>query len=773
MLAEASPQTILAFDQFVIGSEPGGRFGAKVACSSYDVDRALDSVVVVGAPSAATDEGRVYVYNPLSPGAPKQIIEPPAGSATRKFGVAIEFIDDINGDELDDLLIGASGDELMPAGQVFAFTSAYLDGGIRYTSCGAVSGPIGFGDTLQAVRDPSEELLSSAVVGNPRLGRIDGVSITVEEDGTCLFSLNGEFSGTRGEASQLGSSLAQVGAFRLDGTRSPALLVAAPMEGQSGVVYQLEAGMSVASTEKPGAFVESYRTGSVVSARRDSGMYVIGSPRDDGSRGSVALYGWPEHPDLPYCRISNPVDERSGNFGSSVYMLGGAFRGVAPNTDEVVAFRRAEDETGGELALVGLSAEGCSVPLSVNNCQRDSRQEQGSALAGGMDCGVFRNGRVQSLLISGSPGWQGNRGRIDIAFEDQLRSSPSACVDGDGDLVAMTDPQVPIDDGIVGISPTATAIVPDTPTLLPSVTVSPTATGTLEPLTPTPVPTALVTVEETAIPTAGPVGSVPIEVSITPSATPSPTISATPTSISADTPTSMPTLTATSISTAFSSGSSSSSSSNSSSSSSASLPNQSEPSFATPAYQETISPVTTTQDTEEAESIDGINQNSPGPELARDQPIVVGPGTTGLPAPTIIITGDTVNVQMPNVSPQLTKKQRTKATSELQRKRGISKNRAAQILGNPDNLVVTYIVHYIEVASGRRFAFIQHAYAQGPGRRKAKLRQIRTRQNGITLRNLRPGSSYRTYYTLEVSTKKPRHVLGVTRPSATTTFTAP
>ena len=778
--ADASPQTILTFDRFVAGSEVGSRFGSEIACRGYNVSRALDSVFVVGAPNASAGEGRVYVYNPLNPGVPKQVIEPPPGIATRKFGVAIEFIDDINGDDLEDLLIGASGDVLTPVGQVFAFTSTYTEGDIRYSSCGAVSGPLGFGDTLQSLQDDSADVAARVVVGNPRYGRIDGVSVALQQGGACVFSLNEEFSGSQGEASQFGSSLGQVDSLRPDGTLSSALLVAAPGEGQVGVVHRFEAGMPIGSVEAPGATAEPYRRGSLVSARANSDFYVVGSPRDDDSRGSVALYRSSESADLPYCSISNPIDERSENFGSSVHLLGGAFRGLAPNTDEVFAFRRAEDETGGALALIGVSALSCSALLPVNNCQRDPGQEQASEIAGGVDCGVFLHGRLQWMLLSGSPGWQGGRGRVDVAFEEGIGSAPSACLDGDGDLIAMTEPAGPIDDGIVDVSPTATPIVPDTPTILPSVTVSPTATGTFEPLTPTPIPTALETVGETAIPTAGPVGSVPVEVSMTPSSTPtpmntattSPTISATPTSISADTPTSIPTATATSISTAVTSGSSSSSSSNSSSSSSVSLPTQSAPSFATPAHQETISPVPTRQDTGETQNVGGVNQNSPDPQVTTDKPIVVGPGTTGLPAPAVIIAGDSVEVRMPDVSPQLSTAQRAKAIRDLQKKRRLSKNRAAEILYDPDNLVVTYIVYYLEVATSRRFALIQNAYADGPGQRASKVRQIRGRRNNVTLRNVRPGASYRVYYTIEISLKKPRSVIGVSKPSAASTFTA-
>jgi hypothetical protein len=182
--------------------------------------------------------------------------------------------------------------------------------------------------------------------------------------------------------------------------------------------------------------------------------------------------------------------------------------------------------------------------------------------------------------------------------------------------------------------------------------------------------------------------------------------------------------------------------------------------------------VPTRQDTGETQNVGGVNQNSPDPQVTTDKPIVVGPGTTGLPAPAVIIAGDSVEVRMPDVSPQLSTAQRAKAIRDLQKKRRLSKNRAAEILDDPDNLVVTYIVYYLEVATSRRFALIQNAYADGPGQRASKVRQIRGRRNNVTLRNVRPGASYRVYYTIEISLKKPRSVIGVSKPSAASTFTA-
>lgn len=153
-----------------------------------------------------------------------------------------------------------------------------------------------------------------------------------------------------------------------------------------------------------------------------------------------------------------------------------------------------------------------------------------------------------------------------------------------------------------------------------------------------------------------------------------------------------------------------------------------------------------------------------------EAPVVVSPGAGGLPAPEVVKQKGEVEVSMPVVKPQLSDKDRLRVNSNLRKRLKISKGRADKLLSDTNNLVVTYIVEYSEVAAAKRFAFIQSAYADEMSVGTRKKRQIRSKLNFVTLRNLRPGATYSVSYRVEISLARPRVVLGVTKPSASVRF---
>ncbi len=153
-------------------------------------------------------------------------------------------------------------------------------------------------------------------------------------------------------------------------------------------------------------------------------------------------------------------------------------------------------------------------------------------------------------------------------------------------------------------------------------------------------------------------------------------------------------------------------------------------------------------------------------------PIVVAPDYGGLPAPQFTVSEGMVQVALPVVRPQFSLEQKVRLIRKLQKERGLSRTRADRLLNDSSNLLVTYIITYAEVTKTKasRFAFIQSAHADDASRVSSKARQLRTRRNSITLRNLRPGASYSLSYRVEISTRTPRAVLGVTKPSAAVVF---
>lgn len=664
--ARANPQSWLRFGAAVRGSDVTGRFGAEVACSRGLLNSGHGSIVAVGAPNAADGEGRVYLYDPLHVSSPLQVLDPAISNVAKRFGTAIEFIDDINGDGVDDLLVGAPGTYADTEGRLYAFTSLvdslFLNNGVvRYTLCGGVGGSVGFAQKVQGLRAGGGASGSNVVVANPRSGRLDSFLVFSDERGGCQFEGTLDFSEVGSPTSEFGASLTQVGSSAQSALSGAGIVVTAPGEGSIGRIYERRFAASLVASG-------SERGGSVGSGRYDSATYVVGVPKSDSNRGTAVVYGADALGGTELCALSNPLADLSGTFGSNVHHLGGSFLDYFGAAREVVVVRSPEISTGGALSLVGVMEGGCIAPITVNNCQQDMLQEQGVALAGGVDCQASINGRVQHLLVSGSPGWSGGQGRVDIAFEEGILDVPLSC---------------PEDEGTAPLAVTSTPLPMETEVYLVIPTVTPTATytWTSEPEIPA---TASVT------PTSYPIASDDLDV-------------ATPVA-------------------------------------------DRDESQGTASYQ---SPTATPQ--------------SP-------VPVVVAPGSAGLPAPEVIVRAGQVEVLMPAVKPQLSSQQQIKAIRHLQKKRGLSRRKAAQSLGDPDNLTVTYILHYTEVTAPRRFALIQSAYAEGSTRRTDKVRQIRTRLNSITLRNLRPGATFKVWYTVEVSTKKPRVVLGVTQRSATASF---
>lgn len=662
----ADPESWLWFGTSIPGAEAGGRFGAELACSRGVLDSGKKSLVAVGAPHAANGEGRVYLYDPLVVSSPLQVLGPAASNVVKQFGAAIQFIDDVNGDGVDDLLIGAPGSSADTEGRLYAFTSLMSSGllnnrPVEYTLCGEVSGPVGFAQELQSLRVGGGSSGSNVVVGNPRSGRIASFLVFADNGGICQFAATTDFFEARSLASQFGASLTQVGSSTSATSGGASIVVAAPGEGVAGLLYERRFADSM-----PPMVPE--RAGSVVSGRYNSSTYVSGVPSSNNNRGAAFVYGADTMSGAPLCEVSNAVADYSGTFGSNVHHLGGSFLGFFWAAREIVVVRHSETLTGGALSLVGVMEDGCIAPLMVNNCQLDPLQEQGVALAGGADCQVYLGGRVQHLLASGSPGWSGGQGRVDIAFEEGILDIPLSC---------------PVDDGAalpVGTStplPMTPAVSPEIPAVTPTVTNS----WTTEPV---------ITVVPSVTPSGYPTAVHGLEIA-------TPVVSQ-----------------------------------------------------GNPQGGELYSPPTTTPQVE--------------------VPIVVAPGSGGLSAPEVIVRAGQVEVRMPVVVPQLTGQQRMKVIRQLQRKGRLSQNKAAQLLSDPDNLSVTYIVHYTEVPAPRQFALIQSAYAQDSRRRATKARQIRTRLNNVTLRNLRPGATFKVWYTVEVSMKKPRRVLGITQPSAVTTF---
>jgi hypothetical protein len=708
----AEPGTRLRFDSSMEGVDNGGRFGAEVACSRPVVDAGRSSIVAIAAPNAIGGQGRVYLFDPVRPAAPIQVISPGSEQTAGRFGTAIQFIDDINGDLIDDLVVGAPGTPNASDGGVYLFTSAISQVGLRYAACAMMQGPQGFGASLQALRAAGGQSSAHVVVSNPRLARTDGFAVSAQSNGSCQFVPMSDFSESMVAGSGFGASITQVGPATGPVGDIARVFISASGEGDLGTVYESSAADSGFLPSEATLAAATTRPGLIVSGRFDSATYVIGSPRSDSSRGSVAVYNTLDDLNAgPRCAVPNTQLDNTGQFGSSLQHLGRSFLSMFSSAQEVIALRTSESSTGGALGLLGISAVGCTDVLLVNNCRQDPQQEQGAELTGGSDCLAFINGRVQPLIISGSPGWAEQRGRVDIASDEGILENTVSCA-AITSVIPMAVSQV--NEAGVGIEIPGGVVLMPTATEIPAVTATPPAE-------------------------ASPTVSVVPTLSETPAVSTSPTGIATPGSVETPIP--------------------------------GDRLDQSPESTPTPLPMPTVS---IPENKGELPSGEGSRQAGSNPNQTDApwgrQPIVVAPGSGGLPAPSLVVRPGVVQVEMPQVQPQLTLQQQNRMIRQLQMQSRISRNKATHMLNDPNNIEVTYIVRYWEVSSPRRFALIQSAHAQDSSGRGRKIKQVRTRSNKITLRNLRPGAVFGLSYSVELSTKKPRSRLGVTQASPTVTF---
>ncbi len=153
--------------------------------------------------------------------------------------------------------------------------------------------------------------------------------------------------------------------------------------------------------------------------------------------------------------------------------------------------------------------------------------------------------------------------------------------------------------------------------------------------------------------------------------------------------------------------------------------------------------------------------------------IAIAPGSAGLPAPEVSFSSqNTANVILPEVSVRLTEAQRERAL-RLLLNRGSSKQKAEKALETRGNLITTYIVTLVAESDvvAARAVMLKARIVNARGTRR--IRKLRSRRSRVSVGRLTPGATYSVSYRVEISLKKPRTVLGVTKPSEAARFRAP
>ena len=143
---------------------------------------------------------------------------------------------------------------------------------------------------------------------------------------------------------------------------------------------------------------------------------------------------------------------------------------------------------------------------------------------------------------------------------------------------------------------------------------------------------------------------------------------------------------------------------------------------------------------------------------------MVGPDSPYIPAAEIEIV-DNVTVVLPIVIAELSAAKKKKVLSDLIES-GLTRKEATKALAR---IIPTYVVTYVEQSQVAALTQDSQQVSIMAGRSKT----VRSRKNRISLRGLTPGGAYAVSWRVEISIKKPPVVLGKTKSSKKTYFTAP
>src|SRR3972149_640460 len=208
-------------------------FGYSVALVE-DLDGDGRSDFIIGAPTVdtglAADVGAAYVYS----GANGALLYQKNGTkANDQFGVSASGIGDVNGDGINDFIVGAYlADPFNRANAGSAFVYSGFNGSLIYQKDGAFNGDR-LGGSVAAAGDVNadgrDDFIMGAARANPA-GRIDAGSAFVYSgtDGSLLYRKDGATAGD-----ELGFSVA--GAGDLNGDGKADFIVGSPLASPSGL----------------------------------------------------------------------------------------------------------------------------------------------------------------------------------------------------------------------------------------------------------------------------------------------------------------------------------------------------------------------------------------------------------------------------------------------------------------------------------------------------------------------------------------------------------
>ncbi|MFH2054388.1 MAG: integrin alpha [bacterium] len=185
----------------------GDLFGWSVA-GAGDIDDDTYPDFVVGAPDYDNSTGRIYVFS----GQKGDLLFAKSGHAIGdKFGYSVSGAGRVNGDENDDLIIGAIRDDLVGFNRGVAYVISGADSTVLYSLTS--TGDIEFGFSVAGVGDVDKDGFADVAVGQPSYASGYGMlSVFSSQTGAVLAEYLGDWVGDG-----MGWCVAAVGDANQDG----------------------------------------------------------------------------------------------------------------------------------------------------------------------------------------------------------------------------------------------------------------------------------------------------------------------------------------------------------------------------------------------------------------------------------------------------------------------------------------------------------------------------------------------------------------------------
>ncbi len=399
----AAPETWIQPAATVFGNE-SGKFGLALACSSA-VPGLNHSYIAVSSPLANGGLGKVEIIDP--DGTSVQTLN---GISSERFGQSVAFVKDINGDSIQELLVGEPGNG-GANGHAYIFLSTQNPLSPFSLGC-SISDIPGTGDFVMGTSFSALPNAVHVIISNSANSAVTAYYASYAA-GICSFSFEAGFSQSGPTSSRFGQSVAEI--FDSDSV----LLIGAPQfSSNAGRVYSKRESMpldirySGASLEQMGVSMVARSLGGLTDSIAFNAPFSAANGTVYVKTQSGLSFSDVCSQDIPMSDLPNTAAQSLVHMGSVLDSLAGVSGGGV-----TFASYRSEIETGGSLGLFGAKDNICTEEKQINNCAFDQSQGQGQANAGGPNCA---DGST-NLLVVGAPGWQSDQGRVDIYREgDEL-----------------------------------------------------------------------------------------------------------------------------------------------------------------------------------------------------------------------------------------------------------------------------------------------------------------------------------------------------------------